>query len=137
MLDSMVQAAGVWFFAAVAAQFAATLFEQAGAARSPEEDKPRRRVAALALFVASLATPALLLWHAYRVSAETDVATRLWLIAAPLAAMLGGGLVGAVAGVFARGAASALRAAAMWFALSALGLAVYAASPDLAALIAG
>ena len=137
MLESLVQAAGVWFLAAVALQFAAALCEQAGAARSPEDDRPRGRWLTLALAVAALATPALLLGRAYAVTADAEAMTRLWLMGAPLAAMLGGGLVGGVAGVFVQGLAPALRGLGAALALGALALAAYAAWPSLVALNPG
>jgi hypothetical protein len=122
----------MWFFAAAAAEFLAAVAEQAGAARSPEEERPRGGFGAFAAAVATLLTPGLLLLHGFLLTLGGDQGVRVWLMAAPMAAMIGGALVGAILGALARPLAPAMRTAGMWLAVVALALAVYATTPSIA-----
>jgi len=137
MPEQLIATAGIWFFVACAAAFASVFVEQAGAPRAPEEDGERKGAAALLLMLASLLTPGLLLLHGFHVTAGADTLVRIWLMAAPVAAVLLGSLLGAIAGAIARGAAPTMRKLAAPLAVAALALTLYAASPSLVALVNG
>ncbi len=135
MPEELIATAGLWFFAACAAAFAAVFVEQAGAARSPEEDGERKGgAAALMLMLASLLTPGLLLLHGFFLTAAVDTLQRIWIMAAPVAAILLGSIFGAILGALARGAAPTMRKLALPLAFAALALTLYAASPSIVAL---
>ena len=136
MLPSLIEIAGVWFLAACAAELIAVFAEQAAAARSPEDEKPRGGFGALALGAAALLTPGLLLMHGYFVTEGADVTVRMLALGAPLGAVIAGSLLGAVFGALARGAAPTMRLVAPWLAGGALVLTFYAAMPSIAALVA-
>jgi hypothetical protein len=134
MLSALVATCGSAFFAALALEALAVFVEQAGAARSPEEDHAKRGAGTLALFVAGALTPGLLLAHGFVATNGRDD-LRLWAMGAPFVAMLGGALSGAVFGAIARGAAPFMRKAALPFDLAALFVAIYATWPSVRALI--
>lgn len=137
MPGQLIGIAGVWFLAACAAAFAAVFVEQAGAVRSPEEDGERKSAMMALLMLASLLTPGLLLLHAFFLTAAVDTLLRAALMAAPIAAVLGGSLLGAVFGALARGAAPAMRKLAVPLGLAALALTLFAVSPSILALLNG
>lgn len=137
MPEQLIAIAGLWFFAACAAEFAAVFVEQAGAARSPEEDASRRRAASLMLMLVSLLTPGLLLLHGFFLTAGADTLLRIWIMAAPVAAMLLGAIFGAILGALAGSAAPTMRKLALPLGLAALALALYATSPSIVALANG
>jgi hypothetical protein len=134
MLEELIATAGVWFFAACGAVFAAMFVEQAGAARSPEEDSERKRGAMLVLMLASLLAPGLLLLHSFYLTAD-DPSPRAALMAVAIAATLLGSMTGAIFGALARGAAPIMRRLALPLVLIALALAIYAAFPSIVALV--
>jgi hypothetical protein len=137
MFASLVATAGLWFVIACAFQILAVFVEQAGAARSPEEDKPHAGFGAFAVGVAALLAPGLLLMHGYFVTeGAADPSLRMLALGAPLAVVILGALLGAIFGAIAPGTASVTRAAAPWFAVVGLVLAAYAAMASIAALIA-
>jgi hypothetical protein len=137
MPEQLIATAGVWFFAACAAAFAAVFVEQAGAARSPEEDGERKGAASLMLMLASLLTPGLLLLHGFFLTAAVDTLLRIWIMAAPIAAILLGSIFGAMFGAVARGAAPAMRKLALPLGLAALALTLFATTPSIVALVNG
>lgn len=137
MPEQLIETAGVWFFVACAFTFAAVFFEQAGAARSPEEDGERKPAITIVLMLASLLTPGLLLLHAFFLTPGVDALLRAALMAAPIAAVLGGSLLGAIFGALARGAAPAMRKLAVPLGLAALALTLFAVSPSILALFNG
>lgn len=137
MPEQLIAAAGIWYFAACAAAFAAVFVEQAGAARSPEEDGETKSAAKLMLMLASLLTPGLLLVHGFFLTAATDAPLRIWIMGAPIAAVLLGSLFGAILGAVARGAAPAMRRVALPLGLAALALTLFATSPSIVALVNG
>jgi hypothetical protein len=137
MPGQVIAIAGVWFFIACAAAFAAVFVEQAGAARSPEEDGAHKPAASLMLMLASLLTPGLLLLHGFFLTASVDAMLRIWVMAAPIAAVLVGSILGAVFGALARGAAPTMRRLALPLGLAALALTLYATSPSIVALANG
>jgi hypothetical protein len=137
MPEQLIATAGVWFFAACAAAFLSVFVEQAGAARSPEEDGERKGAATLMLMLASLLTPGLLLLHAFFLTAAVDPMLRVSMMGAPIGAVLLGALLGAIFGALARGAAPAMRTLALPVAFAALGLTLFATSPSIVALVNG
>jgi hypothetical protein len=134
MPEQLIATAGVWFFAACAADFVAMFVEHAGAPRSPEEDAERKRAALLALMLASLATTALLILQGFFLTTTAETLLRAAIVAAPIAAMLLGSLLGAVAGAVVRSAAPTMRTLALPLVLVAFALTLYAASPSIVAL---
>lgn len=137
MPEQLIATAGLWYFAACVAVFVAMFVEQAGAARSPEEDSERKRGAMLALMLATFATVGLLLLHGYFLTTAADEALRFEIVAAPIAATMPGSLFGAIFGAAARGAAPTMRKLALPFVLVALALTLYAALPTIVALANG
>jgi hypothetical protein len=133
MPEQLIATAGAWFFAACAAQFVAVIIEQAGAARSPEEDGDRKRAVMQTLVLVSFVTIGLLLLHGFFLTAA-DATARTLVMAAPIAAMLLGSLLGAILGALVRGAAPAMRKLALPVALVALAVTLYAALPTIVAL---
>lgn len=136
MFASLIDIAGVWFLAACAVELIAVFTEQAAAARSPEEEKPRGGFGAFVLGVAALLTPGLLLMHGYFVTEGGETYLRVLAIGAPIAAVVAGSLIGAIFGAMARGAAPAMRMIAPWLAVAALVLTLYATMASIAALVA-
>ena len=136
MPEQLIATAGVWFFAACAAQFVAVIVEQAGAARSPEEDGDRGRAVMQALVLVSFLTVGLLLLHGFFLTAA-EATARTAIMTTPIAAMLLGSLLGAIFGALARGAAPALRKIALPIAIVALGVTLFAVSPSIVALVNG
>ncbi len=132
--QQLIVTAGLWYFAACLLQFVAVFVEQAGAARSPEEEGERRTAAGLMLTLASLLTPGLLLLHGFFLTVGADAAVRVGILAAPIAALLLGALLGAMLGAAARGVAPAMRKAVLPLGLMALAITLYATSPSLVAL---
>lgn len=138
MPEQLIATGGAWYFAACVAAFASVFVEQAGAARSPEEENERKGGAtALMLMLFSLLTPGLLLLHGFLLTAAMDTWLRIWVMAAPVTAILLGSILGAIFGALARGAAPAMRKLAAPLAVAALALTLYAASPSLVALANG
>jgi ABC-type thiamin/hydroxymethylpyrimidine transport system permease subunit len=137
MPEQLIATTGVWYFAACVVAFAAVFVEQAGAARSPEEDAERRGAAGLMLMLASLLTPGLLLLHGFFLTAAVDTLLRIWIMATPVAAILLGSIFGAVFGAVARGAAPTMRKLALPLGLAALALTLFATSPSIVALANG
>ena len=133
MLEGLIATAGVWFFAGCGAVFAAMFAEQAGAARSPEEDGERNQTALLVLMLASLLAPGLLLLRGFYLTAG-DPGARAGLMGIAIAATVLGSITGAIFGALVRGAAPLMRRAALPLALVALALAMYVALPSLLAL---
>jgi hypothetical protein len=137
MPEQLIETAGIWFFAACIAAFAAVFVEQAGAARSPEEDGETKSAAKLMLMLASVLTPGLLLVHGFFLTAATDTMLRVWLMGVPIAAVLLGSLLGAIMGAAARGAAPFMRKLALPLGLAALALTLFATTPSIVALVNG
>jgi hypothetical protein len=134
MLDTLIAALGALFLVAVALEFVAVFVEQAGAARAPEEEAPRRKSGTLAMMIVSTLTPGLLLVHAFLATrGAQDV--QLLAMATPFIAMIGGALLGAVFGALARGAAPTMRTLAAPAGLIALGVTIYAAWPSIQLLL--
>lgn len=136
MLAALIEAAGFWFVIAVALEAAATMIEVAGAARSPEEDAPRRGFAALVILAMSALTPGLLLLHGFVSTAAAEPLVRALGIGAPAAALLGGGLAGGAVGALARGWRDAMRRLALPVGVAALAATIYAALPSVTGLFA-
>jgi hypothetical protein len=137
MPEQLIATAGLWFFAACAAAFASVFVEQAGAARSPEEDGERKGAAALMQMLASLLTPGLLLLHGFFLTAAVDTLLRVGVMAAPVAAVMFGSILGAILGAIARDAAPVMRKLALPLGLAALALTLFATSPSIVALVNG
>jgi hypothetical protein len=133
MPEQLIATAGLWYLAACIAVFVAMFIEQAGAARSPEEDSERKRAVMLVLLLATFATVGLLLLHGIFLAAE-DEGIRFAILAAPIGAMMLGSLFGAIFGAVARGAAPTMRKLALPLVLVALALTLYAAAPTIVAL---
>ncbi len=132
-MPALIQAAGVWYFIALGALFAAATAKNAAAARSPEEDHARTTADAL-FWLISLMGWGVLVFHGVVVAAPRGGA--IWALAAlPLAVMICGALAGAIIGADARALAPAMRNAGRWLALLALALAAWAATPSVVALI--
>ena len=138
MPEQLIAIAGLWYFAACAAAFASVFVEQAGAARSPEEDGERTGgAAALLLILASLLTPGLLLLHGFFLTAAVDTLLRIWVLATPIAAIVLGSMLGGILGATSRNLAPAMRRLALPFGLAALALTLFATSPSIVALANG
>lgn len=137
MLEELIAIAGIWYFAACAVAFVSVFVEQAGAARSPEEDGERKGAASLMLMSASLLTPGLLLLHGFFLTAAVETLLRISIMATPVAAILLGSILGAIFGAVARGAAPAMRKLALTLGLAALALTLFATLPSLVALANG
>jgi hypothetical protein len=135
MLAALIQTAGLWFVVACALEAVATFVEQTGAARSPEEDAPRRGFAALAVLAATTLTPGLLFAHGFLSTHGADAALRIWAMAAPAVAMIGGALLGGVLGALAPGAASVMRRLALPAGIAALIVTIYATLPSITTLV--
>lgn len=135
MFESLIGIVGIWFFAAVAAEALAVFVEQAGAARSPEEEGPKNGATALLALVLTLLTPGLLLAHGFLATHEQDQTLRVIAMGAPIAAVLLGSLLGAIFGALARPAAPAMRALALPLDLAAFAVTVYATLPSIRLLL--
>lgn len=135
MLAALIDTAGIWFLAAVALEALATFVETAGAARSPDDDSPRRGFAALAVLAVTTLTPGLLFVHAFLSTHGADTMVRIWAMATPAAAMIGGSLLGGVFGAVARPAAQFMRRLALPLGVAALIVTVYATMPSIALLV--
>ncbi|MGD9965429.1 MAG: hypothetical protein AB7T59_02825 [Hyphomonadaceae bacterium] len=136
MFANLVQIVGLWFLAAVALEALAVFVEQAGAARSPDDETARPGAVSLIAFLLSLITPGLLLAHGFLATHGQDQTLRVIAMTAPIAAVLFGALLGAMFGAVAKGAAPAMRKLALPLDLVALAVAVYAALPSIRILIA-
>jgi hypothetical protein len=137
MFASLVATAGLWFVVACAFQAVAVFVEQAGAARSPEDDKPHAGFAGFVAGAAALLAPGLLLMHGYFVTeGAADPTMRMLALGAPIAACIAGALVGAIFGAIASGATPFMRMIAPWFAMLGLMVAAYAAMASISALVA-
>ncbi|MGD9980609.1 MAG: hypothetical protein AB7H66_02530 [Hyphomonadaceae bacterium] len=135
MFATLIQTAGLWFLIACAVEAVAVFAEQAGAARSPEDDAPRNGAVALVAFLLTLITPGLLLAHGFLSTRGHDETLRVMAIGAPIAAVLAGALLGAIFGAAAKAAAPAMRKLALPLDLAALALTVYATLPSIRILI--
>lgn len=136
MFANLIQVVGLWFVVAVAIEALAVFVEQAGAARSPDEDAPKHGAAALLTLLLSLLTPGLLLAHGFLTTHGQDQTLRLIAMGAPIAAVLLGALLGAIAGAVAKGAAPAMRKLALPLDLAAFTVAVFATLTSIQTLIA-
>lgn len=134
MLNAVIAASGLWFVIAIAVQGVAVFFEQAGAARSPDEERPHG-AAVLFMGASALLTPGVLLAHAYMSTHDVEPTIRIVALGAVIAAVLGGSLLGALVGAIAKGAAPVMRMIALPLSLAALALAIYAALPTIQLLI--
>jgi hypothetical protein len=138
MPEQLIAIAGLWYFAACVAAFASVFVEQSGAARSPDEEGERKHGAvALALMLVSLLTPGLLLLHGFFLTAAVDSLLRIWVMAAPVAAILLGSIFGAIFGSIARGAVPTMRKLALPLGLAALALTLFATMPSIVAFANG
>lgn len=135
MVASLIDVAGLAFLIAVGIEALAVFVDQLGAVRSPEEDEPRLGAIAAILAVAAIITPGLLILHGFLSTAQAQQQVRVVAMAAPIAAVIGGALFGAIVGVFFRGAAPSIRKAAPVFAAGALVAAAIAALPSMGQLI--
>lgn len=134
MLAALIQTAGLWFLVAVALEALATFVETAGAARSPDEEPPRRAFSALAVLAVTTLTPGLLFVHGFISTHGADPMVRLWAMAAPAAAMIGGALLGGLFGAAVRSAAGLMRTLALPLGVAALAVTIYATMPSIARL---
>jgi hypothetical protein len=134
MLEQLIATAGIWFLAACALEALATFVEVAGAARSPEEEAPRRGVAALAVLAVTMLTPGLLLAHGFLSTHGAEPMLRVWALGAPAAALVGGAILGGVFGAVARPAAALMRKLALPFGVAALAVTIYATLPSIVLL---
>jgi len=135
MLADLIQTAGLWFVVGCALEAVATFVEQAAAARSPEEDAPRRGFAALAVLAVTTLTPGLLFAHGFLSTHGADTTLRIWAMAAPAVAMIGGSLLGGMLGAMAPGAAPFMRRLALPAGIAALVVTVYATLPSITTLV--
>jgi hypothetical protein len=135
MFADLIQIAGLWFLAAIALEALAIFVEQAGAARSPEDDHRRHRAVSLLAFLLALGTPSLLIAHGFFATQAQDQTLRAIAMGAPIAAVLLGSLLGAIFGAVAKGAASTMRKLALPLDLAAFALAIYATLPSIRTLI--
>jgi hypothetical protein len=134
MFASLLQIAGLWFVVAIALEALALFVEQAGAARSPEDDEPRHRAASLIAFLLSLGTPGLLIAHGF-LSTHGHDQLRVIAMALPIAAVLLGALLGAIFGAVARGAAPAMRKLALPLDLVAFVVTIFATLASIQVLL--
>jgi hypothetical protein len=135
MFADLIKIVGVWFLIACVAEALAVFVEQAGAARSPDDETKRGSGVALLSFVASLLTPGLLLAHGFLATHGAEQSLRVLAMGAPIAAVLLGALVGAIAGALLRAAAPAMRTLALPLDLAALAVAIYATLPSIRILL--
>jgi hypothetical protein len=135
MFASVIQLAGLWFLIACTAEALAVFVEQAGSARSPDDEAPRRGAVAPIAFLLSLLTPGLLLAHGFLITRDAEQSLRVIAIGAPIAAVLVGALLGAMFGAVAKAAAPAMRTLALPLDLIAFALAIYATLPSIRILI--
>lgn len=135
MFTDLMEAVGVLFLAAVALEFVAVFAEQAGAARSPDDEPVKRGPAAALLALSALLTPGLLLAHGFLSTHDSDSGLRIWAMGAPVAAMIGGALIGAAAGAVAPAAAPFMRRASLVLGLTALAVTIGATWPSIQVLI--
>ena len=92
MLESLIQAVGLWFLMAVALEALAVFVEQWGVARSPQDDAPKNGALALLALVLTIATPGILLTHAFFATEGADHTLRVVALSAPILAILIGAL---------------------------------------------
>ncbi len=136
MFASLIQIVGLWFLVACALEALAVFVEQAGSARSPdEEDGHKRGASALLAFLLSLLTPGLLLAHGFLATHGQDQTIRVLAMALPIGAVLLGALFGAIFGAVAKGAAPTMRKLALPLDLVAFGVAVFATLASIQLLI--
>ena len=136
MFADLIQVVGLWFVVACACEALAVFVEQAGAARSPDEDDGRKQSAsALIGFLLSLLTPGLLLAHGFLATHAQEQTLRVVAMGLPVAAVLLGALLGAVFGAVARGAAPLMRKLALPLDVVAFGVAIYATLASIQVLI--
>lgn len=136
MFESLIQIVGLWFLVACALDAIAVFVEQAGSARSPdEEDGKKRGASALIAFLLSLLTPGLLLAHAILATNGQDQTIRVTAASLPIAAVLLGALLGAIFGAVARGAAPTMRKLALPLDLVAFAVAIFATLASIQVLI--
>jgi hypothetical protein len=136
MTESLIALAGLWFLVACGVEFLTVFVEQAGAARAPEDEAPRRHgFLALLTFIASLLTPGLLLAHGFLVTHDQEQTLRIVAMGLPVAAMLLGSLLGALFGAIARALAGAMRMIALPLSLATLAVTIYATLPSINVLI--
>lgn len=135
MFENLIQIVGLYFLVACALQALAVFVQQAGATRSPEDDKQRHGATALIAFLLSLITPGLLLAHAFLATQAVDQTLRVLAMGAPIAAVLAGALVGAVFGAVAKGAAPAMRKLALPLDIAAFAVAIFATLPSIRLLL--
>lgn len=136
MFANLIQIVGLWFVVACALEAVAVFVEQAGSARSPDEEDGRKRGAsALIAFLLSLLTPGLLIAHGILTTHDEDQTLRVIAMGLPVAAVLLGALLGAIFGAVARGAAPAMRKLALPLDLVAFAAALYATLASIQVLI--
>ncbi|MBX3428966.1 MAG: hypothetical protein KF779_05240 [Hyphomonadaceae bacterium] len=135
MLGTLIQIVGPMFLVAVALEAVSVFAEQWGAARSPDEEKPKHNALALLAFVLTLLTPGLLLAHGYVATHGQGQSLVLIAVGLPVAAVLVGALLGAIVGAAARGAAPLMRMLALPLDIVAFAAAVYATSETIQILI--
>jgi hypothetical protein len=136
MFANLIQIVGLWFLVACALEAVAVFVEQAGAARSPdEEDGKKRGASALLAFLLSLLTPGLLLAHGFLSTHEQEQTLRVIAMGLPIAAVLLGALLGAIFGAVARGTAPAMRKLALPLDLVAFAVAIFATLASIQVLI--
>jgi len=134
---AMMATVGFWYLLAVALEFASIYAEQAGAAYKPAEgEEPKREsLGAFALAVTTTVTPAFLFLHGFFLTAASEPSVRIAALAAVVAAVLFGAIVGRLVGMSWKGGASVMRSFALPLGLIAFVVTIYACQPSLIALI--
>jgi hypothetical protein len=135
MFADLIQIVGLWFLVAIALETLAIFVEQAGSARSPEDETKRHGAVTLIAFLLSLITPGLLLAHGFLATTGQDQTLRVIAMGAPVAAVLLGSLAGAIFGAIAKGAAPVMRKLALPLDLAAFAVAIYATLASIRILI--
>jgi hypothetical protein len=136
MFADLIAASGLWFLIAAVLLGVTVFVEQAGAARSPEEEGERKHGAmGVVLGILALLTPGLLLAHAFLTTHEASDIIRIAALAAPIAAVLLGALLGAIFGAMAASAGAAMRKAAPILALAGFAVTMFATLPSIRVLL--
>lgn len=126
-MGAFISSAGLGYFIAVAAVFAAALIAKAGAARAPNEEPARPGFVMSLLALAGALTPTVLALYGYAVGGDTIQRTILMVL--PIAAGFIGSLLGALIGLVTRDARIMFRMASIVAGFAALIVALGVALP--------